>query len=484
MSDQSKFDRREFIKATGAVGVASTVGLSSPAAADEHTSAIIDDAFVLTDGVLHEALVVFDSRSDVDKLATLNLPNGYHKFNVLPIGYTELYPDQIREVATWDSVRFIRKNAELDYYNDDSSDVTRVDEVQSSLGYQGGGVHTAVIDSGVDGDHPDLADALVANWQWAGNPLGSPTLWVRAGAADTDMIGHGTHCSGSVTGDGTKSNGQFEGMAPKADLTVYAAGATLLVVKAAAAYDHLLKRIRNGATDVKIVSNSYGSSNGEKFHPDNALNTATWNAFQEGLLSVFAAGNSGPSTNTLNQYAKAPHVLGVAATKDNKHVTNFSSRGRKQGSDAQRDNWDRKTAVNNLEAYYADGSGSRPFGVYRPGIGAPGNAIVSTMSPADALQAESSDDGRLWYATISGTSMSTPMISGIATLVTDAYRQNNSGDIGPMKLLNTLTAEAHDVHSNYNPWNIGTGFVDAYDAVTRAENGNLATYSDVTLVNY
>jgi serine protease AprX len=273
-------------------------------------------------------------------------------------------------------------------------------------------------------------------------------------------------------------------MAPEADLTMYAGGAVLVVLKTAAAYDHILKRVRDGATDVKIVSNSYGSSNGNAFNPDNALNVATWNAYQEGLLSVFAAGNSGPDTNTLNQYAKAPQVLGVAATNDDKQVTDFSSRGRSHASGGvDPDNWDRQTALNNLEEYYETGSASGPLGVYRPGVGAPGNAIVSTMSPTDALQASSSDDGRLWYATISGTSMACPMTAGIATLVVDAYRQNNSGDVGPMELLNTINAESDEVYDSYAPYNVGSGFVDADAAVTRAENGNLATFGDVDLVS-
>jgi serine protease AprX len=469
------------LKSTGAAGVAATLPVSGTAAADD---SIIDDAFDLASGLLYESLVVFDSNEQVDELGTLDLVNGYYEFDVLPIGYTELTADQIREIASWDSVRFVRKNVELDYYNDDGREVTGVSQVQSDLGYRGDGVHTAVIDSGVDGDHPDLQDQLVNNFQWVGNPLGDPTLWEDAGIADTDGGGHGTHCSGTIAGDGSQSNGQFRGMAPNADLMVYAGGAVLVVLKTAAAYDHILSRVQSGATDVKIVSNSYGSSNGNAFNPDNALNTATWNAYREGLLSVFAAGNSGPGTNTLNQYAKAPHVLGVAATDDAKHVTDFSSRGRTHASDGvDPDNWDRQTALNNLEAYYADGRSSGPLGVYRPGVGAPGNAIVSTMSPTDALQAESADDGRLWYATISGTSMACPMTAGVATLVVDAYRQNNSGDVGPMELLNTVNAESDDAHSSYTPYNVGSGFVDADAAVTRAENGNLASFSDVTLVN-
>ena len=479
MSDGNNVGRRTFLKATGAAGVASVFPFSGTAAAD---GSLIDDAFDLTTDALQETLVVFDSNDDVDLLDRLDLVNGYHKFEVLPIGYTELSVEQLEAVADWDEVRYVQKNTELEYFNDDIRAVTGVDQVQNSMGYTGSSVHTAVIDSGVDGLHPDLTSSLVANWRWAGNPLGSPTLWVEAGSADTDDNGHGTHCSGTVAGDGTQSDGQFKGMAPDASLTVYSAGATILILKAVAAYDHLLARQQSGATDIRVVSNSYGSSNGADFNPDDALNVATWNAYEAGLLPVFAAGNSGPSKNTLSQYAKAPNVLGVAATKDDRKVTNFSSRGRKPG--AATSNYDRQTALENLRTYRNGGSPSGPLGIYRLGVGAPGNAIVSTMNPADPLQATSADDGRPYYATISGTSMACPAVAGIATLVVDAYQQNNGSAPAPMDVLNTIEATANDVYSTYKPMNIGTGFVDADEAVSRAEAGNLATFSDVSLVSY
>ncbi|WP_049971831.1 S8 family serine peptidase [Haladaptatus cibarius] len=477
MVDTQPHGRRRFLKATGAAAVASAIPFSGTASAGD---GIIDGAFDLATSALQQSLVVFDSNDDVDQLGTLDLVNGYHKFEVLPIGYTELSVNQLKTLADWDSVRYIQKNVELDYYNEDIREVTNVSEVQSS-DYTGGGVHTAVIDSGVDGDHPDLDSSLVANWRWVGNPLGEPTLWVPAGDLDTDDNGHGTHCSGTVAGDGTKSDGQQRGMAPDADLTVYSAGLALLIVKPVAAFDHLLARQKAGETDISVISNSYGSSNGNAFNPDDALNVATWEAWQEGLLPVFAAGNSGPSTNTLNQYAKAPNVLGVAATRDDKTVTDFSSRGREQS--ASPSNWNRKTALDNLEQYRNDGSPSGPLGIYRPGIGAPGNAIVSTMAPTDPLNLQGADTD-LWYASISGTSMACPAVAGIATLLVDAYRQNNGSSPTPAELLNTMTAEAEDAVSSYTPWNIGSGFANAESAVTRAENGNMATYSDVSLVNY
>jgi serine protease AprX len=346
-----RFDRRDFLKTTGAAGLATTLPFSGTAAAGSGDT--IDDSFDLTSDGLKEALVVFESNDQVDRLRHLDLESGYHKFAVLPVGYTELTSDQIETVGDWAEVRYVQKNVELEYHNDDGQSTTRSDLVHSDLGYTGSGVHSVVIDTGLDGDHPDLKDDRVANWRYV-NPLSSTddTTWEEVGEVDTDDNGHGTHCSGSITGSGKKSDGQYEGMAPDADLTVYSAGLTLLVVKSVAAYDHLLARSRAGEVNVQVVSNSYGASGGPDFNPDDALNVASWHAFNEGILPLFSAGNSGPDTNTLNPYALAPHVLGVAATDDDKKVTDFSSRGRSPDYDGPT-NYDRKKALDNLYEYHA-----------------------------------------------------------------------------------------------------------------------------------
>jgi len=75
-------------------------------------------------------------------------------------------------------------------------------------------------------------------------------------------------------------------------------------------------------------------------------------AFQSDILPLFSAGNSGSDTNTLNDYAKAPNVLGVAATNDDKAVTDFSSRGRTPDYDGET-NYQRKKALDNLREYRA-----------------------------------------------------------------------------------------------------------------------------------
>jgi serine protease AprX len=590
MTDRTRFDRRTVLKGIGIAGAGTAVGASGTTTAASGSDATIDDAFDLSSGGLKEALVVFTSNDQVDRLRHLDLESGYHRFEVLPIGYTELTSDQIRTVADWAEVRYVQKNVELDYHNDDARETTEATTVQTELGYTGPNVHTVVIDSGVDGDHPDLEDDLVRNWRYV-NPLSSTeeTTWEAVGSVDTDDNGHGTHTSGSVTGSGKKSDGQFAGMAPDADLTVYSAGLTLLIVKAVAAFDHMIARKQAGETPVRVVSNSYGSSGGGDFNPDDALNVATWEAFQAGVLPVFSAGNSGPGTNTLNAYAKAPHVLGVAATDDQREVTDFSSRGRTPEYDGVT-NYDRKKAFDNLTEYYAadktetqvdagsysgtvtatgseyhaweapsdagyveatlswspsaedvdfylhegskDGqvvaSGAslnepeelsgdveggttyyfevRPFadvaadysidftayegvkrdvtptGLYRNGVGAPGDLVMSTLAPTDPLQGYY-EDTETWYGRVSGTSMSCPVTAGAATLVYDAAIENGY-DPSPIDVLNTVEATAKDYEVGYNPWNIGAGFVDALDAVRRAADGKFATFGEVKLTDY
>lgn len=308
-------------------------------------------------------------------------------------------------------------------------DVTGVDSVRADTGYDGSGVHVAVVDSGIGATHPDIT-TVENNYQLAGNPIGSPTLWVLADLLDTDGVGHGTHCSGTIAGHGETDGG----MAPGATLTGYSTGAAVSVLKSTAAYDHLLA---NHADDVDIVSNSYGAASAADFDPTLPQNVATKAAYDADLLSVFAMGNSGPGPDTMNDYAKAPWVLGVAATNDARAITNFSSRGRPGGAH------DRQTALSN------------GTGIYRPAVAAPGNQVNSTMSPGDVLQATAADTD-LFYAAISGTSMSAPAVSGIAALMYEAA----GGAAVPLDVLLTIEATARS-DSDYDAFNAGAGFVDA-----------------------
>lgn len=474
--DHTQHDRRSVLKAAGVLGASPLLGLSGTGGGDVGDA--IDDALDPTSGDLQEALVVFDSNDRVDALGRLDLAEGFLGFDVLPVAYALLTGSQIETVAGWDGVRYVEANRDLAWHNATERDLTGVSAVQSGTPYTGESVHAVVIDSGVDGDHPDLADSIAANYQWLGNPLGAPTLWAGAGSLDTDEIGHGTHVSGTIAGDGSQSGGKQRGMAPGATLTVYSTSAGLSILKAAAAYDHMLAAQGSSAT-YHVVSNSYGAASSSDYNPDGTLQTATWEAFDAGILPVFSAGNSGPGTDTINDFAKAPHVLSVAATDDEKAITDFSSRGR--GADAGA-NYDRQTALGNLRAHYDGGSADGPVGLYRNGVAGPGKLVDSTMAPTDPLQADNPDLDP-WYGRLSGTSMSCPVTSGTAALVLDAYYQEYGSHPDPMAVLNTIEATAYEARAAYTPANAGAGFLAADDAVARAGSGDLASFDDVTLTD-
>ncbi|WP_266074808.1 S8 family serine peptidase [Haladaptatus caseinilyticus] len=346
-------DRRTVLRGVGAVAAGSM--LTHPVQASSETT-IIDDELDLSTPGPHEVLVVFDARESMDRLTDLDLPKGKHEYSVLPITYTALSSDAIRTAAGWDDVRRIRKAVELAYHNDDSRDAMGVDVVQQELGYDGSSVDAVVIDSGFSGPHPDFEGRLESNWQWVDNPLGTRDPdWLNLGAeGDTDDLGHGTHCAGIVAGDGSASDGRYKGMAPGARLSVYSVNQAVYLPYVVGAWDHVLSRADdpNDDFDPAVVSNSYGVARDVRYNPNDPVNIATWEAFVRGIVPVFSAGNSGPEADTLSRFAKAPHVLCVSATRDDKHVTGFSSRGRTPDENRET-NYDRKKALWNLVRFHA-----------------------------------------------------------------------------------------------------------------------------------
>ncbi|HEX2120418.1 MAG TPA: S8 family serine peptidase, partial [Thermoanaerobaculia bacterium] len=152
----------------------------------------------------------------------------------------------------------------MQYFWDVSNRPMKADSAQA-LGWTGKGVQVAVVDSGIDATHPDLADHVVHNVKLLGPeyanqhpdaPPGTLVLPIEAGPYNnTDLAsGHGTHVAGIIAADGTTSPSQ-RGVAPDAELIGYAIGDVVFTTAVISAYDHILDHPEWG---IDVVNNSWG----------------------------------------------------------------------------------------------------------------------------------------------------------------------------------------------------------------------------------
>ena len=382
----------------------------------------------------------------------------------LPIAGVLATEAQVAALAAHPSVRSVTPNRAIAFENEGATAATGVDRaraderfVKRNGGYTiaGRGVTIVTNDSGTDGAHPDLREHIVQNvagqLNLADVITGAPVTY-QEGVSNTDAGGgHGTHVGGIAVGTGAASNGRFEGVAPQANLVGFGSGAAALLLNVLGGFDYALtNRDRYG---IRVVNNSWGDTGDvcTDFNPDDPINVATKALTDAGVVVVFSAGNSGPGECTITgNFKKAPWVITVANASKSRVLSNSSSRG----------------------------SRTRPGD--RPTVTAPGSFIVSAravgsttpaLSPAstvnDALGIP--PENLLHYTTLSGTSMAAPHVAGIVAMMLDANPALTPAQV------KAIIEETADMMAGYEPWQVGAGFVNAYDAVAASFDGRLRT---------
>ncbi len=316
---------------------------------------------------------------------------------------------------------------------------------RQELGVDGSGVGIAVIDSGVNAAHDDLAtSSRVAQF----------VDFVHAQAGAYDDYGHGTHVAGIIAGDGFDSSGARSGIAPGARLVVLKAldasgGGSISTVIAAIGY-----AIANRtAFNIGVINLSIAAIVSEPYTVD-PLTLAAQAAVNSGIVVVAAAGNNGRSATGRGQYGgitapgNAPWVLTVGASshmgtidRSDDTIATFSSRG--------------PTAI--------DASA-------KPDLVAPGVGIESLTDPSSTLYSRMApyllpgtvSTTYLPYLSLSGTSMATPVVSGTVALMLQA---NPSLTPNAVKGILQYTAQ---VYPAWDPLTEGAGFLNAQGAVELA----------------
>ncbi len=373
---------------------------------------------------------------------------------------------QISAVANLSGVTELYANRQLQYLMREANSFIGADKVWSQLGITGKGIGAAIIDSGVDGTHPDLTFGsktvqnakVIVNQSDIFTTKGKPSqpLYVENLANTDTSSGHGTHVAGIIGGSGTASNGYYTGVAPGVNLVGVSTGETLVILWALAGFDYVMDHQQQ--YNIKVVNNSWGSSGGAAaYDPKDPIQKASKKAHDRGITVVFAAGNDGPAADTMNPYAEAPWVIGVAAgcyPSDVAHcpdglLADFSSRG-------------------------VPGSSQ-----FHPTLTAPGAHIVSTRATTgttlnaldgqhDVTKCGLVQSGVLYlayYTCASGTSMATPHIVGVVSLMQEAA----VGKLTPDQVKSILVKTARPMTKNdgtpYALYEVGAGYVDAYAAV-------------------
>ncbi|HEX2619870.1 MAG TPA: S8 family serine peptidase, partial [Phototrophicaceae bacterium] len=263
--------------------------------------------------------------------------------------------------------------------NDNQSDaLTEVDAVHTE-GITGAGVRVAIIDTGVDTDHPALVDDLFyqACFRTEGDCPAGPNV-------AEDQAGHGSHVAGIVTGsDGVAPDAQF------AALKVFTTGSTS-TTNILNALNHIISN--QGTLDINIINMSLGGGLFATQASCDASNTAYKNAFTSlnalGIAIFVSTGNDA-STTSVSSPGCVTGAIGTGSVGDAVFTINFA---------ACTDN-----AQPDKVSCYSNATSTQGTG-----------ELVDILAPGCQITSE-------WLAggtnTICGTSMASPTAAGIGALL-------------------------------------------------------------------
>tara|TARA_B100001248_G_scaffold243382_1_gene211631 strand:- start:240 stop:2342 length:2103 start_codon:yes stop_codon:yes gene_type:complete len=412
-------------------------------------------------------------------------------------------------LAQLDDVVMVERYGEIHLYGDIQTPAVKARNSTLypgawDLGVTGDGVVIAMVDTGVDNEHPGLSEKFVAGYDAVCFVHTDPTCVLAGGRVEDgsydpdDGNQHGTACMGMAAATGIDASGaqtDFYGAAPDAALvdvrigTDAGAGPFENYLLSQEFYESAMNGLQwiidhkddawAGAEEdeygIDIISLSWGITSHEGGGSDGSdmHSRILDEAMIAGVVVSVAAGNDGPENDGLSGMGSSDLSVTVGATDDQNTIdreddtiAGYSSRG------PRRDNGD-----------------GNPLNELKPEVTAPGTNIiqaegcVSSGGCNNFLGGDASSNG--YTGRGSGTSYATPAVSGVMAMMIEANSNLSTAEI---KEILKLTAErkggpsAPDVDPFWNR-DFGWGMVDAYAAVTMAfdlKNQGLTGEIDVT----
>ncbi|MDC0341345.1 S8 family serine peptidase, partial [Candidatus Poseidoniaceae archaeon] len=467
-------------------------------------------------GLVYETDVTATHLNALEELG-LNVVDVIEAVNGVLLGQinTSLAPT----LAALDGVVMVERYGEVVFFGDVQTPAVKASNSSFypvgawDLGVSGAGVNIAMVDTGVDNEHPGLSEKFVAGYDAVCYTPSDP-ICIAAGGGFRETDGtfdpddgnqHGTACMGMAAATGIDASGaqtEFYGAAPDAALidvrigTDAGAGPFENYVLEQEFYESAMNGIQwiidnkdtawqdadgtNYGIDILslswgITSHEAGGSDGGDMHSE-ILNVA----MEAGIVVSVAAGNDGPDNVGLSGMGSSSLSITVGATDDQNTinreddtVAGYSSRGPR-----------------------ADNGDGNPLNELKPEISAPGSNIIQAEGCVTSglcnnfFGGDAADNG--YTGRGSGTSYATPSVSGIIALMLEI-----NPDLTPLEVKEILkfTAERRGevTQPDVDPfWNrdFGWGMADAYEAVKLSQyinqsglNGALDVYTQVHLSN-
>jgi len=330
-----------------------------------------------------------------------------------------------------------------------------------AAGIKGRDVGVAVIDTGywkLDSLDKDSGGngRVAAQYDAVNNVL--QTTW---SSVSTDTSGHGTHITSLIASSRKDTSGRFFGVAPDA---------RIISIKAfgedgSSSYATVIRGIDWVITNrtqyaIRVLNLSLGGPARSRYW-DDPLNKAVMRAWQSGIVVVVSAGNSGPLPQTVGVPGNVPYVITVGAMTDNYTTSK---------------NDDRLASFSSTGPTYE--------GFVKPDLVAPGGHIWGFMATYQKIAVDHPtfmNNGD--FFTMSGTSQSAAVVSGVAALVL----YNNPGLTPDQVKCRIIASGKPAVNSNgtlaYSVLQQGTGMVDAkaavYGTATNCANQGLNLAADL-----
>jgi subtilisin len=334
-------------------------------------------------------VLISDSDGNISQVLTKS--EIVHKYKVTNAVAAQLSEDRIKQLSKNPKIK-IEPDSQIKIADTELDNSWGVNQIGAGIaqteGITGAGVKVGILDTGIDYTHPELAAVYKGGYDFVNND-----------SDPMDDNGHGTHVAGIIA---AADNGVgVVGVAPNVEL--YAI--KVMDANGSGTWSVILQGLDWAvANGIQITNNSYG---GQDY--SSIVEAAFQNAWNNGILSVAAAGNSGGSStaDTTLYPARYNSVIAVAATDTNKVRTSFSSTG---------------PATE---------------------ISAPGLNIDSTWPGGG-------------YKVLSGTSMASPHVVGVAALIKSAHP-----DWDNKTIRGQLDAGADDLGTPGYDSLYGFGLVDA-----------------------